>query len=144
MSNYLLNQSPFFKQGVVPSTFSDIFENLFSFDKESELSSVPLCNIEWEEDQVIVTAELPGVQKEDLSITVDQKNLSIKGERKIPEIEGKSLLQERYTGSYERTISLPYLIEDGGVEAVLKNGVLTIILKRKEDSKPKSIEVKIN
>lgn len=144
MSNYHLNQSPFFQRSGVPTTFADIFDNLFSFEKKEAVASLPLCNIEWEENEVKVTAELPGVSKEDLAITVEQKKLTIKGNRKKKDIEGKVLIKERHVGNYERVINLPYLIEEGGVDAVLKNGVLTVVLKRKEDSKPKLIEIKIN
>lgn len=144
MSNYLLNQSPFFQRSGVPTSFADIFDNFFSFEKKDGLSTLPLCNIEWEDDQVKVTAELPGVSKEDLSITVEQQKLTIKGTRDNSKIEGKPLIKERFSGSYERILALPYLIEEGGVDAVLKDGVLTIILKRREDSKPKAIEIKVN
>ena len=144
MSNYLLNQSPFYQRSGVPTTFADIFDNFFSFEKENITSSLPLCNIEADEEQIKITAELPGVKKENLSITLEEKNLVLKGTRDALEIDGKPLIKERFTGCYERVIALPYQVEEGSIEAKLKDGVLTIDLKRLEESKPKAIEIKIN
>jgi HSP20 family protein len=109
-------------------------------------SVYPSLNL-WEDDNhLFVEAELPGFELNELEITVTGDNqLSIKGERKQPEMEkGVWHRQERGYGSFSRMIELPEHVDPDNVSAEFKNGVLTITMPKKEDSKPRRIEVKSN
>ncbi len=106
----------------------------------------PALNV-WEDgDHLFVEAELPGFELEDLEIFVSGENhLSMKGERKQPNQEGASWhRRERGFGAFSRTIELPSDVDADKVTANLKAGILTITLPKKEEVKPRRIEVKAN
>ena len=99
----------------------------------------------WEdEDNLYVEAELPGLKLDDLEMYVTGDNqLSIKGERKQPELEnGTWHRQERNFGRFSRLMELPGAVDSEQVSAELKNGVLTITLPKKEEARTRRIEVK--
>ncbi|MFV2065450.1 MAG: Hsp20/alpha crystallin family protein [Pirellulales bacterium] len=99
----------------------------------------------WEDDgNLFVEAELPGLELSELEITVTGDNqLSIKGERMQPEVEcGTWHRQERGYGSFSRLIELPEHVDPANVSAEFKHGVVTITLPKKEEAKPRKIEVK--
>lgn len=106
----------------------------------------PALDVWQDEDATFVEAELPGLQLDDLEIHVTGNNeLSIKGDRKAPEIEeGTWRRREREFGKFTRTFSLPNDVDTEKVEATFRNGVLTIRLPRREESKPRRITVKTN
>ena len=92
-----------------------------------------------------VEAELPGMELSDLEILVHGNQLSIKGERPEPSGEEKKWhRQERGYGKFTRLIELPFDLDQAKVEAELRNGVLSITLPKREESKPRRIEVKAN
>jgi HSP20 family protein len=104
----------------------------------------PAVNLWVGEDEQIVTAELPGINLDDLEINVLGASLTITGERSADDLPGDAELhrQERLFGRFSRTIELPYPVEPGKVEATLEKGLLTIRLPRAEADKPKKIKVK--
>jgi HSP20 family protein len=96
-------------------------------------------------DHYVVTASVPGVPPSDIDITVLGDTLRIRGQRK-EEVEesgegGRWLLRERRFGAFERTVSLPTVVDSGEAAADFKDGVLTITLPKAEVAKPKSIPV---
>lgn len=103
----------------------------------------PPFNLWGDEEGVVLTSELPGVKLEDLDISVSGKNLTIKGSRKADEVgeQMKRIRHERMEGDFERTFQLPFTIETEKVQATLKNGVLTVVLPRAENEKPRKITV---
>ena len=89
--------------------------------------------------------EVPGVQMSNIEINVVGNELSIKGKRECGCGEGVTIhRQERGSGEFSRFLTLPVAIDAEKVEAVLKNGVLTIKLPKAEAAKPRRIEVKTN
>ncbi len=109
-------------------------------------SAYPALNL-WEEgDNLHVEAELPGLKLDDLEIFVNQDNqLTIKGERKPLELKEVTWhRQERGFGSFTRTLQLPLDIDPDAVTAEFKHGVLTILLPKKPEIKPRRVEVKVN
>lgn len=123
-------------------------DNLFgSFlsGTESSFSRVyPALNLSEKDNTLYVRAELPGVKPEDLDISVVEGRLLIGGERKIDVEEQKASYhrREREAGFFRRTIGLPVRVDTSKVAANMKNGVLTIILPKSEEAKPKKITVK--
>ncbi len=113
--------------------------------EESEGVWIPVIDIEEDNENFIVSAELPGLKKEDVKISVRGNLLTISGERK-KEIETKNKTYhrvERMYGKFSRTISLPSDVDVGKIKAVYKDGVLHITLPKPETMKSKEIEVEI-
>ncbi len=104
----------------------------------------PLVNVSEDSDHIFVRAELPGVNPEDLEITIKDQQLVLRGERKIP-TEAKPVnyhRRERESGFFRRVLRLPAQVDPGKVEAACKDGVLTITLSKPEEVKPRQISVK--
>ncbi|MGB9720868.1 MAG: Hsp20/alpha crystallin family protein [bacterium] len=106
---------------------------------------VPVIDIEEDNDNFIVKAELPGLKKEDVKIAVRGNLLTVSGERKQEEETRNKTYHriERSYGKFSRTISLPSEIDANKIKAVYKDGILHITLPKPETMKPKEIEVEI-
>jgi len=98
----------------------------------------------WEDaDRFCVEAELPGVTMQGIEVNVVGDELSIKGTRKaVCEDNCTYHHQERTTGEFARVVTLPTRVDASKVEAVFKDGVLSITLPKAEEAKPKRIQVK--
>ena len=96
------------------------------------------------DNEVIITASLPGVKPEDVDISITGDTLTIKGETKFEtKIEKANYLrQERRYGAFTRTIALPMPVQADKAEAKFKDGVLTLSIPKAEEAKPKTIKVK--
>ena len=105
----------------------------------------PPVNISEDRDHILVRAELPGVQAADLEITLQDNNLILRGERKIPAEEKQVNYhrRERESGFFRRIVTLPAQVTGGSVEATCKDGILTIKMAKPEEVKPRKIEVKV-
>ena len=99
-----------------------------------------------DKDKVTISAELPGMKKEDIDISVTGNTLSITGERKHEETKetGETYRSERYFGRFHRTVTLPHAVDASQVQATYKDGVLNISLPKTEEAKRKQIEVKVS
>lgn len=98
----------------------------------------------WEtENGIMLASELPGLERDDIDISVEGNVLTLKGNKKAPGLNEKDMLliRERCYGEFTRSIKLPYRVNPEQVEARFKNGVLTIKLNRPEEEKPKKINV---
>ena len=107
---------------------------------------VPLLDISETAAEYMIKAEIPGVKKEDVKVTLEHGVLSIRGTRRQEVIEGHSKKfhrVERSYGNFVRNFSLPDLVDDSKLEAVVKDGMLTLHLPKTEKAKPKAIEVKV-
>ncbi|MFP4638629.1 MAG: Hsp20/alpha crystallin family protein [Spirochaetaceae bacterium] len=104
----------------------------------------PSLDVRDEDDQVEVTAELPGVDRKDIDVSVSGNVLTIKGEKKDEHEEEKGgyYHRERWSGSFQRSVTLPDAIDADKVNAEMKNGVLHISFPKREEVKPKQISVK--
>jgi len=102
----------------------------------------PAINVYAHQDGIVITAELPGVNEDDLDISVHRDTVTLRGERQdqISEAGGYHR-RERRSGLFERTFSLPFQVDPERVEAKLRNGILTLTLQRPEQDKPKRIRV---
>jgi len=99
---------------------------------------------ETDEDVVVKTA-LPGVDPNEVEVSVLGNTLTIKGETKAEEEveQGSYLYRERRFGAYSRSLTLPVAVEADKAEAEYENGVLTLKLPKVEEAKPKAIEIKV-
>jgi HSP20 family protein len=95
-------------------------------------------------DTLVVEAELPGFTKEDVDITLENRTLTIAAQRNTEQKDQKAgnyLLNERRYSRFLRSFTLPPTVDDQSVNAKLENGVLTVTLNRREETKPRKITV---
>jgi HSP20 family protein len=106
----------------------------------------PMVDITEDDDFYRIVADLPDVPKDAVKVTVENGILTIRGERKWERKTEKTKLHlvERSYGSFTRSFSLPDDAAAGGMTASFKDGVLTILVPKLEEAKPKEIEVKID
>ncbi len=110
-------------------------------DRESRFIE-PRVNIYEEEERIVLQAELPGVNRENLDIDIDGDRLTITG-RRSPEAQGISMVYgERYPYDFRRTFVLGNVIDREKVNATLKDGVLELILGKVAKPKARKIEIK--
>jgi HSP20 family protein len=106
----------------------------------------PSLDVYQDKDNVYVKAELPGMKKEEIDISLHDGMLTITGERKREEkAEGDDTFRsERFFGRFHRSVALPTAVDSGKVKASYKDGILTITLPKAEEAKPKHIEVNVS
>lgn len=96
----------------------------------------------WEDDDhIFIEAELPGVSNQDVDITIHHGMLSIRGERK-PEEGRRYLYNGRPHGRFERVMTLPEAVQSHDVQATMKDGILSLILPKSPEAKPKKITIR--
>jgi len=106
----------------------------------------PAIDVVDEKDGFLVCAELPGLSKDEVNVTLQDNYLTIRGEKKHEEEtkEANYYHRERVNGAFTRTIELPVAVDAKRIEANFKDGVLQVRLPKSETAKPKQIEVKVN
>ena len=106
----------------------------------------PALDVVEEQDNFLVKIDLPGLSKDDVSVTIQDNFLTVKGERKheVEKKEANFHHRERVYGSFARTIELPTRVDAGKVAATFRDGVLQVALPKSEEAKPKEIKVSVN
>lgn len=95
-------------------------------------------------DQIVIRAEVPGIEQNTLGVEVKDDRLILEGHRQFEEVAGRNYHRvERAYGGFRRTFALPTMVRQDQVRAVLKNGVLEITLPKEERSRPKQVEVEV-
>jgi len=109
-------------------------------------SWAPAVDIFERGDDLIIRAEIPGVDKDDIDVNVEKNTLVIRGERKREKEceEDRTYRMERLFGNFVRTFSLPRTVDTSRISASCKDGVLELQLPKAEEAKPKRIEIKAN
>jgi HSP20 family protein len=134
------------------SSLQDQFNRLFneSFRTHSEESALtswaPAVDIYETPNELVVKADLPDVNEKDIDVRVENNLLTIRGERKFEKSvsEENFLRVERTYGSFSRSFSLPNTVNAETIGAEYKNGVLTVTLPKREESKPRQVKVTVN
>jgi HSP20 family protein len=105
----------------------------------------PSVDIEEDDNEFLIKADLPEVKKDDVHVTVEGRTVTISGERKIESetTERKVHRSERCFGSYSRSFRLPESVDTGKMNAGFKDGVLTVHLPKSKENRPKQVEIKI-
>lgn len=121
-----------------------LFDNTFNVERRPVASGYPAINVWTNENGAVVTAELPGVNPDDLEIAVTGETVTLSGSRQAEELkEGEKYhRRERRFGQFNRAFHLPFKVEAGQVEAVFEKGILHVSLPRAEAEKPKKIAIK--
>lgn len=135
--------------------FEEFFEEPFqqrawrrfpSLKKLRELEEIaPAIDMYDNKDEVVVKAEIPGVEKENVHISISDNTLTIKGEmKKEEEVKEKDYYySERSYGSFARALSLPAKVKADKIKANFKDGILEIHLPKVEEAKPKEIKINV-
>jgi HSP20 family protein len=124
--------------------FEDAVTRLMSEPRTSRPWS-PAVDIVETENELVLKADLPDVQLQDIDVRVENQTLSIKGERKFEKDfadKGYHRIERSY-GSFMRSFAVPNSVDTEKVSADYKNGVLTIALPKKEAAKPKQVKVEV-
>lgn len=111
----------------------------------SETVWTPPLDIFETADELVVRAELPGMRREDIEVNVEGNTLILRGERKFEAEEDKESYHrvERVYGAFRRVLDLPATVDPDRVEATYRDGILEIHLGKREEAKPRQIEVKV-
>ena len=103
----------------------------------------PPLTVSEDGDKIIVEAEIPGIQPEDLNISVIGKTLTLSGERKPDETENVNFhRRERKWGTFRKALTLPDEVNADAIQAECKNGMLKFVLPKAEQAKPRKINIK--
>ena len=127
--------------------FNQAFNEFVSPLEAEEVSSrrfLPAVDIRETGDLLTLAAELPGLNREDVHITLENNVLTISGERKFEKDAKKENYHriERSYGTFSRSFTLPANVKTDKVEAIFKDGVLMISLPKVDEAKPRKIEIK--
>jgi HSP20 family protein len=122
-----------------------MFDNFFRGDAATLAAWTPAVDIAESDDDYVVKVELPGVKKDDVKITVEANTLTIRGEKKQEREAKKENYHsvERSFGAFERSFTLPATIQSDRISAAYADGILTVMLPKSTEAKPKQIEVKV-
>jgi len=132
--------------------FRRLFEDWFTDEGEraglpelwAQGRFVPAIDVSEDEDGLTLSAEVPGMERDDLDVTVDNGVLTLRGEKKeeVKTDEANFHRVERRYGRFERRIRLPDYVDQAKIEASYKDGVLRLRMPKAEVAKPKSIQIK--
>ncbi|MGA2097792.1 MAG: Hsp20/alpha crystallin family protein [Candidatus Acidiferrum sp.] len=130
-------------QEQVNRLFSDVLER--SSEESSLTTWAPAVDIYETEHELVVKADLPDVNPQDLDIRVENNILTIRGERKFEKKvnEEQYLRVERAYGSFSRSFSLANTVNSEAIKADYQNGVLELTVPKREEAKPKQIKVNV-
>jgi HSP20 family protein len=113
---------------------------------ESMEIATPAVDLYEEKDDIVVKAELPGIEKDNVEVNLSNHHLTIKGEKKKEEEvkEENYYRSERTYGAFFRTVELPADVQGEKVKASFKNGILEVRLPKTEEAKTREIKVKVD
>ena len=114
--------------------------------RREETAKMPAIDVSENEGAYLVKAELPGVAREDLDVTIKDGVLAINAERKKEKKDhkdGRVIREERYYGKFVRSLRLGSDVDESGIEAHYEDGVLNLSLPKTAEVKPRKVDVKI-
>jgi HSP20 family protein len=124
--------------------FDDVFSRSESVPSWFGRTAWPSIEVTASDRDVRVSAELPGMDENDVEVLVDNDVLTIRGEKRSETEDNEHRMSERYYGRFERRIALPFEVEDGEAKATFKNGVLTVTLPKSAKAQEKAKRIAIN
>lgn len=150
---------PILWRNSAPSIWDELFTARREFDRlfdrffgqlglgQSTQMWMPVVDVKETADDIQVTAELPGIAPDDVSVTVENGVLTISGEKKQEVVESKEdanyhVFERRY-GRFERSFTLPRTVDAERVKARFQNGVLHITLPKLQEAKPRRVQIEV-
>src|SRR5271169_3849146 len=140
---------PFRGLNTLQDQVNRLFEDTFNHGRSSQTDLAawaPAVDIYETENELVVKADLPDLQEKDIDIRVENNTLTIRGERKFEKDvnEDNYLRIERAYGAFTRSFSLPNTVNSENIRAEYRNGVLTLHMAKREESKPKQIKISVS
>jgi HSP20 family protein len=144
--NTLTRWDPFRGVSSLQEQVNRFFEDSFRarFGDDSAITAwAPAVDIFEDGDQMVLKADLPDLDEKDIDIRIENNTLTLRGERKFEKkvSEENYLRVERAYGTFSRSFSLPNTVDGEKIRAEYRNGVLTVTLPKREESKPRQIPV---
>lgn len=147
----IVRWDPYRNMSTLQDRINRIFEENASRAKDydvevSQCDWRPVVDIYNTEKAIIISAELPGVTKDNITLDVNENILTIKGERKSEEEVNQEdyYRMERCFGTFERAFTLPSTVDPGKISANFKDGILKIEIPKPEEKKPKQITINVD
>jgi HSP20 family protein len=126
-----------------PRMFDNLLQDFVVGDFTSAVKSFPAIDVAEHENEFVLLAEMPGVKKEDLKLTVENNALTLSGVRKPHEIpqDARVLLNEVRVSEFSRSFEFPSDVEVDKIAAEIQNGLLRVVLPKAERARVKRIEI---
>ena len=145
----IVRRDPYRTLNALQEQFSRFFDDPFTRfpGNESALTTwSPAVDIYETEQELVVREDMPDLAEKDIDVRVENNMLTIRGERKFEKnvSEENFLRMERSYGSFSRSFSLPNTVNTDQIKADYRNGVLTVTLPKREESKPKQVKVSVS
>jgi len=144
----LVRWRPFRELENIQGEMNSLIENFFTpWRRETDVLPYrwkPVCDLKEDDENYILEAEIPGLKREDIKITLKNEILTISGERKEKKKkkDKHSHLFERQSGSFYRLFALPAGVVEDKIDATYRDGILKVVLPKTEEAKVKEIAVK--
>ena len=143
----LVTYDPFRDLRTLQDEVNRLFSSSFSRGGDNDLTRgawSPNVDIFEDKDHIVLEAELPGMKPEDVNISIENNVLTIQGERNFEkkDDQGNFHRVERSYGSFTRSFTLPPTISSDSADAAFENGLLRLTLAKREEAKPRRIEIK--
>src|SRR3954469_25190586 len=131
-------------QDEVNRLFSTNFSRGFGDESFARGAWTPSVDIFENKDEIVLEAELPGMNREDFELTIENNVLTLRGERRFEKRDEADNYHrvERSYGSFTRSFTLPQTVSSENASAEYKNGVLRVVLRKREEVKARRIEIK--
>ena len=148
MNRTISRWEPFRGLNTLQDQVNRLFEDSFASNRsgQADLASwAPAVDIYETENELVVKADLPEMQEKDIDIRVESNTLTIRGERTFDsEVHQENYLRvERAYGTFSRSFSLPNTVNTEGIRAEYQNGVLSVHMPKREESKPKQVKIRV-
>lgn len=141
----LIRWQPFQEMETLRRQMDRVFDEMVSVNREAQITWKPAVELQDTEDNVILRAEIPGVEGKDLDIRVTREAVAISGEHryeKKAEEKGFFRTEFRY-GKFQRVIALPVAVQNDKVQAEFNNGILTLTLPKVTEARRKVVKVNL-
>jgi HSP20 family protein len=144
-SSFAMN--PFgFLQREIDRLFEDFTRGSLEPSGQAQINLMPSMDVTESDKEIVITAEMPGLERKDVDISIDNDLLTIRGEKKVEtqrdDKDKNYHLSERSYGIFYRVLQLPPGVDPSKVQATMANGVLKIVVPKPANSEAKKIEVK--
>lgn len=143
----MFNLVPMKRGRLVPEMINRVLDDPFLrfFDDSSAREWSPAAEVTENENAVVFAFEVPGLEQKDISISLENGMLTVTGEKTSQEHKETDFIRsERWYGKFARSFTLPPTVDAASVTANLRNGVLTVTVPKKEEAKPRKVEVQIS
>ena len=142
-----ISRDPFRELFELQRGINELFDEGFGGSRESVglRAWSPAVDVYEDENEFVIKVELPGINRDDVKVSVNENTLSISGERRVDNEDKRDNYHriERSYGQFYRSFTLPPNINTEAIGAQFKDGILRLALPKKEEAKPKQIEVKV-